>query len=444
VSLRTRIALAAALAVIVAFGVGGFVTYQAAQSSLYGEVDASLRAAALREGDAALRPDRANPDRGFGGNANGRFGAPGIFAELIDDTGEIVRLPRNETPLPTTQNAAEIAKTGGSEYETFVVDGSTIRALTVNIQPNLALQVARSVDEIQASLDRLRSLLLLAGIGGVIFAIILGALVAERGLVPLRRLATDVEGAARDRDLSHRVPEQGGAESVRLALAVNALLAGLEEARLAQDQLVADAAHELRTPLTALRADVETLGNPQSALSVEDRQQLAVALDREIDEISQLITSIVDLARGARPVEQSEPLQLDDLAADVVARARSRRPEAVIELDTEVSPFVGDPVRLERALGNLVENALLHGSSPVTVTVRPALITVDDSGRGIPLADREAMFERFRRGVGVQDRPGSGLGLAIVRQDIAAHGGSVEIGDAPTGGCRFTIHLPYR
>jgi len=444
VSLRTRIALAAALAVIVAFGVGGFVTYQAAQSSLYGEVDASLRAAALREGDAALRPDRANPNRGFGGNANGRFGAPGIFAELINGKGKIVRLPRDETPLPPTQNAAEIARTGGSEYQTFTVDGSTIRALTVNIQPNLALQVARSVDEIQSSLDRLRSLLLLAGIGGVIFAIILGALVAERGLVPLRRLATNVEGAARDRDLSHRVPEQGGAESVRLALAVNALLAGLEEARLAQDQLVADAAHELRTPLTALRADVETLGNPQSALSVEDRQQLAAALDREIDEISQLITSIVDLARGARPVEQSEPLRLDDLAADVVARARSRRPEAVIELDTEASPSVGDPVRLERALGNLVENALLHGSFPVTVTVRPALITVDDAGRGIPLADREAMFERFRRGVGVQDRPGSGLGLAIVRQDIAAHGGSVEIGEAPAGGCRITIHLPHR
>ncbi len=443
-SLRTRIALAAALAVIVAFSVGGFVTYQAAQRSLYGEVDASLRAAALREGDAALRPDRANPNRGFGGNANGRFGAPGIFAELINGKGKIVRLPRDETPLPPTQNAAEIARTGGSEYQTFTVDGSTIRALTVNIQPNLALQVARSVDEIQSSLDRLRSLLLLAGIGGVIFAIILGALVAERGLVPLRRLATNVEGAARDRDLSHRVPEQGGAESVRLALAVNALLAGLEEARLAQDQLVADAAHELRTPLTALRADVETLGNPQSALSVEDRQQLAVALDREIDEISQLITSIVDLARGARPVEQSEPLRLDDLAADVVARARSRRPEAVIELDTEASPSVGDPVRLERALGNLVENALLHGSSPVTVKVRPALITVDDAGRGIPLVDREAMFERFRRGVGVQDRPGSGLGLAIVRQDIAAHGGSVEIGDAPAGGCRITIHLPHR
>ena len=103
-SLRTRIALAAALAVIVAFGVGGFVTYQAAQRSLYGEVDASLRAAALREGHAALNPDSANPDRGFGGNANGRFGAPGIFTELINGQGEIVRLPRNETPLPPTKN----------------------------------------------------------------------------------------------------------------------------------------------------------------------------------------------------------------------------------------------------------------------------------------------------------------------------------------------------
>lgn len=441
-SLRTRIALAAALAVIVAFGVGGFVTYQAAQRSLYGEVDASLRAAALREGHAALNPDQANPSRGFGGNANGRFGAPGIFAELIDAKGEIVRLPRDETPLPPTQNAAEIAKAGGSEYQTFTADGSMIRALTVNIQPNLALQVARSVDEIQSSLDRLRSLLLIAGIGGVIFAIILGALVAERGLVPLRRLAKNVEGAARDRDLSHRVPEQGGAESVRLAHAVNALLAGLEEARLAQDQLVADAAHELRTPLTALRTDVETLGDPSSELSDLDRQQIAAALDREIDEISQMITSIVDLARGARPVEQSEPLLLDDLAADVVARARSRHPEAVIELDCETAPFVGDPTRLERALGNLVENALLHGSSPVTVTVRLGVITVDDAGPGILVAEREAMFERFRRGVGVQDRPGSGLGLAIVRQDIAAHSGSVEIGTAPLGGCRITVLLP--
>lgn len=104
--------------------------------------------------------------------------------------------------------------------------------------------------------------------------------------------------------------------------------------------------------------------------------------------------------------------------------------------------MTGDPLRLERALGNLVENALLHGAEPVVVRVRPGSVIVDDAGSGIPADQREAMFERFRRGADSQNRPGSGLGLAIVRQDVAAHGGTVAIGEAPTGGCRVTITMP--
>ncbi len=442
-SLRVRIALASALAVIIAFGIGGVVTYKAVERSLYNEVDDQLRAAALREARVALRPDGDRRDGGtFGGNSNGRFGGPGIFTQLIDAQGDIVRLPPGETGLPTSHHADRIARDGGSEFDTVRVDRIPVRTLTVGLNPGLALQVGRSIDDIRNSLDELRSILLLAGLGGMLLATLLGVIVADRGLVPFRRLAHDVESAARDHDLSHRVPEEGGAESAAVAGAVNQLLAGLEESRAAQDQLVADAAHELRTPLTALRADVETLGNPASNLSADDRAQIAQALDQQIDEVSHMITSIVDLARGARPVEQSEPLRLDDLAADVVARARSRRPAAVIDLDTEAAPMIGDPLRLERALGNVIENALLHGAGPVTVRVRPGEVVVDDAGGGIPREQREAMFERFRRGVGVQDRPGSGLGLAIVRQDIAAHGGTVEIADAPTGGCRVIIHLP--
>lgn len=443
-SLRTRIGLAAALAVIVAFAVGGLITYQAARRSLYNQVDNSLRAAAQRQGHVALNPQRnnGNPDGSFGGTGNGRFGGPGMFAELIDGNGAVVRLPRGETPLPASSQAAAIAQNGGSEFATMSAGSITIRTLTVGLQPGLALQVARSIGDTQASLDELRSVLLLTGFGGVILAIILGALVADRGLVPLRRLAREVEGAARDRDLTHRVAEQGGSESAQLACAVNALLGGLEEARVAQDQLVADAAHELRTPLTALRVDVESLGNPDSALSNAEREELASALAHEIDAVSRMITSIVDLARGARPVEQTELLRLDDLAADVVARARARHPDATIDLDTQAVPFTGDPIRLERALGNLVENALLHGASPVTVRIRLGGVIVDDSGPGVAVADRMAMFERFRRGAGVQNRPGSGLGLAIVQQDIAAHGGTVEIADAPTCGCRVIIRLP--
>ena len=447
-SLRVRIALASALAVIVAFGLGGVVTYTAVSRQLYSQIDDQLRAAAIREARAAMRPDGGGGGGGgrdgddFGGNSNGRFGGPGIFSELINEQGSIVRLPEGETPIPPSRTAAEIAASGGSEFQTTEVQRTSVRTLTVGLRPGLALQVGRSVDDVQNSLAQLRSILLFAGLGGVLLAIILGVIVADRGLVPFRRLARNVAEAARDRDLTHRIPEEGGAESVAVAGAVNQLLAGLEESRSAQDQLVADAAHELRTPLTALRTDVETLGDPTANLSDEDRRQTAQAIDEQIDEVSHMITGIVDLARGARPVEQSEALRLDDITADVVARARSRRPAAVIELDTEEAPMVGDPLRLERALGNLVENALLHGSSPVAVRVRPGEVIVDDSGTGIPTDQRESMFERFRRGTGVQDRPGSGLGLAIVRQDIAAHGGTVEITESPSGGCRVIVRLP--
>jgi two-component system sensor histidine kinase MprB len=442
VSLRVRIALASALAVIIAFGIGGVVTYQAVSRSLYSQIDDELRSAAIREARAAVRPGPEVDRDDFGGNSNGRFGGPGIFTELINAQGAIVRLPPGETPLPPSDHAAEIAMRGGSDFDTLEAEHTTVRTLTVGLRPGLALQIGRSVEDVQRSLGELRSILLIAGLGGMLLAIILGVIVADRGLVPFRRLARNVEEAARDRDLTHRIPEEGGAESAAVAGAVNQLLAGLEESRAAQDQLVADAAHELRTPLTALRTDVETLGDPNADLSDEDRRQIAQALDKEIDEVSHMITGIVDLARGARPVEQSEPLRLDDVAADVVARARSRRPEAVIELDAQDAPMIGDPLRLERAIGNLVENALLHGSSPVAVRVRPGEVVVDDAGTGIPASERESMFERFRRGAGHQDRPGSGLGLAIVRQDIAAHGGTVEITESPSGGCRVIVRLP--
>ena len=468
-SLRLRIALASALAVVVAFAIGGVVTYEAARRSLYAEVDDSLRAAAIREARAAARPDplgaataataeaqladeddgRRDGDRDrddarpFGGPLNGRFGGPGIFAELIDGSGTIVRLPAGEDPLPPADEAAAIAARGrGSDFQTIRYEGEPIRVLVVGLRPDLALQVGRSVEDVEDSLERLQRLLLLAGIGGAILAVALGWLVADRGLVPLRRLAGDVDDAAQARDVTRRLPERGGAESARLAAAVNDLLAGLDEARRAQDQLVADAAHELRTPLTALRTDLETLGDPSIDLSDDDRRQIAAALGREINDVTRMLTGIVDLARGARPVERAVDLHLDDLVADVVARARSRRPEAVIELDAEPAPMTGDPARLERAIANLVENALLHGASPVQVRVRPGVVVVDDAGPGIAPDQREAMFERFRRGVGVQDRPGSGLGLAIVRQDIAAHGGDVEIGEAPGGGGRITVRLP--
>jgi signal transduction histidine kinase len=166
----------------------------------------------------------------------------------------------------------------------------------------------------------------------------------------MRRIAAmarrlDSETRAREqllRELESRVQER--------TRELEAALEAVKSADRAKSAFLATVTHELRTPLTALRTDVETLGNPDANLSDEDRRQTAQAIDEQIDEVSHMITGIVDLARGARPVEQSEPLRLDDVAADVVARARSRRPTAVIELDTEEAPMVGDALRLELEL----------------------------------------------------------------------------------------------
>lgn len=439
-SLRVRIALATTLAVAVALGLGGAVVYEAAERSLYRQVDDSLREAALREAPRLLR----QPGNGRDRIGIGRGGGLGFAFTILDADGNVLRSGPGDAIVPPLDDADDVAERGGTRFIDGRYEGTPIRAIVVGLQPGFAVQVARSVEEVDESLERLRGILLVVGLLGVVLAGALGVLVASRGLVPLRRLAGEVEDAARIRDLSRRVPEQGGAESVALASAVNALLSGLEEARAAQDQLVADAAHELRTPLTALRADVESLADPDNPLSEEERRQLAAALDREIAEIALMITGIVDLARGARPVDQREPVRLDDVAADVVARERARHPDATIDLDVEAAELEGDPMRLERMLANLVANALVHGAPPVRVRVRPGLIEVDDAGPGIPAAERGAVFERFRRGSDAQNRPGSGLGLAIVLQDVRAHGGTVEIDDAPGGGCRVTVRLPGR
>ncbi len=437
-SLRVRIALATTLAVAIALGIGGAVVYQAAERSLYRQVDESLRDAALREAPRLLRQEASGNQRpGFerGGNL-------GFAFTILDANGNVLRGGPGDVVVQPLDDAEDVAERGGTRFVSGRYDRTPVRAVVVGLQPGFALQITRSVEEVDESLDRLRSILLVVGLLGVVLAGALGVLVASRGLLPLRRLAGEVEDAARTRDLSRRVPEQGGAESVALASAVNALLAGLEEARAAQDQLVADAAHELRTPLTALRADVESLADPDQPLDDEERRQLAEALDREIAEIALLITGIVDLARGARPVDQRESMRLDDITADVVARERARHPDATIDLDIDEVEIDGDPMRLERILANLVTNALVHGAAPVQVRIRPGLIQVDDAGPGIPVAERAAVMERFRRGSDAQNRPGSGLGLAIVQQDARAHGGTVEIDDAPGGGCRITVRLP--
>src|SRR5262245_35003521 len=163
----------------------------------------------------------------------------------------------------------------------------------------------------------------------------------------------------------------------------------------------------------------------------------------EIEELTNLVANLVDLARGSQRDLHLRPVRLDEVAEVVVGHAEARFPGISFTLDAEPTTVSGDPEELERALWNLVENAAKWSDSGGRVDLRVAggEVTVRDDGPGVPAADRPFIFNRFYRSETGRSHPGSGLGLAIVRQIAETHGGRVEVEDAAGGGARFRLSL---
>jgi signal transduction histidine kinase len=243
------------------------------------------------------------------------------------------------------------------------------------------------------------------------------------------------------RDLNRRIPVSGRDELASLAADFNAMLATLDESQQAQQQLIADASHELRTPLTAHRANIELLARPD--LPVEQRQRVLGAAVRSTEELSALLGDLIQAARDGRSVDAREPLALDELVAAAVERAQHRASE--LRFESRLAPYriVGARSRLERAVDNVLDNAIKWSPPGGTVDVRlvDGTLTVRDRGPGIPEADLPHVFDRFYRAPSARALPGSGLGLAIVKQTVDDHGGSVTVANADGGGALLTIRF---
>jgi two-component system sensor histidine kinase MprB len=211
----------------------------------------------------------------------------------------------------------------------------------------------------------------------------------------------------------------------------------------AQSQLVADASHELRTPVSSLRTNIEILQH-QWDMDRGERKRMLSDVVAQIEELTLLINDLIDLARGDEPRMDAEDVRLDLVVAAVVARARRNSPATPI--DVEVGPTVlsAVPARLERALSNLLDNAIKYSPAgePVEISMHGEHLTVRDHGPGISAEDRPHVFDRFYRGADARARPGSGLGLAIVRQVAIQQGGSVTAEPAPGGGTVMRLRLP--
>jgi two-component system sensor histidine kinase MprB len=219
------------------------------------------------------------------------------------------------------------------------------------------------------------------------------------------------------------------------------MLAALEESIDTQRRFVADASHELRTPLTSLQTNIEVL-KQQERLQPGQRNKLFADLEREAHEMRDLITGLLELARGDGALERS-PVQFDEVVESAVERARSRFPNVKFTADLAPTTISGASERLERAVWNLLENAGKWSAegSTVDVTLVDGELRVRDHGPGIAADDKAHVFDRFYRSSAARSLPGSGLGLAIVREVAEAHGGSVSAEDAPGGGALLRLRL---
>ena len=221
-----------------------------------------------------------------------------------------------------------------------------------------AIQVARPLDEIDRQLDRIVIVLLVVGASGVALGAGLGAIVARTALAPVERFTRRTEELAADPDPSERIEVTGDDELARLAGSFNSTLDALERSVEAQRGLVADASHELRTPIASLRANIQTLEDADR-LPEGERAALRADIVQELDELTALVADIVELARGAKPGEALDDVRVDEIAGAVVTRARARAGERV-EFNAELEPTLvrGEPERIQRAISNLVDNAV--------------------------------------------------------------------------------------
>ncbi len=432
---RARLVLATTVAVVVAVLAASLGAFLVARNTLLQAADNSLTTAAQRV---------------VAGEEIGSTTA--TLGQVIDTSGAVV----SGGGLPVTGEVRLVAVgLAPAFFTTVTVDGNQMRELVEHLPAGTpvesgilidggALQIA-TLFNASSELKTLALLLGVVALVGVLLAVVLGWLVARTALVPLNSLTDSVEDVAETTDVSRRLSPGGPDELGRLRRTFNRLLEALESSRRAQSQLVLDASHELRTPLTSLRTNLEVIRRVDE-LSVEDRSVLIDDVLVQLQELTDLVGDLAELARGDQEPAPSEPLRLDLLVRDAVAvqNTHGRSKDVTFELDAEPCWVEGHADRLSRAVGNLLDNARKWSppGQAVSVECKAGVVVVHDHGPGIADEDLPHIFDRFYRSPAARGLPGSGLGLAIVAQVVKAEGGTITAENDAAGGARMSLRLP--
>ncbi|MEZ5281057.1 MAG: HAMP domain-containing sensor histidine kinase [Acidimicrobiales bacterium] len=437
-SIRTRVGVLTAVVTAVAVVLVSFVSWVSANRAMRDTVDSQLR-----ERAAALVPD--------GDRRPAPFLAGDVSVQFINATGTVVRF--GELTVQVTTDDISVAESGSGQVlrdeVAMTADGETLRVRVLTVPARVpearvrgAVMLARPLSGIEGSLERLRGALVLLSLAGVGMAGLAGLAIGHRAMRPVSRLTEAAEDVSRTRQLDTRIEIERNDELGRLAHSFNTMLGALQQSREQQERLVYDASHELRTPLTSLRTNIELLKRADS-LTPEQRAPILDDVLFELDELTALVSELVDLATDQHREGEAERIDLAELTAMVVERHRRRSP-VVIELEAQPSSIVGVPALVERAVSNLIDNAIKFSPADATVYVVVAggAVEVSDEGPGIDPADRSSVFERFWRAPNARTLPGSGLGLSIVAQVAESHGGTAQVIDGATSGATVRLAFP--
>jgi two-component system OmpR family sensor kinase len=429
-SIRRNLLFALLGAMLIALLVGAYATYRAEVQQANVLLDYQLRQTAL-----ALR------DQAFGGISSPPIdSSDNEFDYSIQVWREDGVTVYYSYPPHVFPNRAQLGfstvHTQEGPWRVFAMQGR--REIIQVAQP----MTRRDQLAAHAALQSLRPFLLLFPVMGAFVWILVG-----RGLAPIARLARVI--ATRTPSSMQPVTVAVPEEVQPLVQALNELLGKLNAALQAQRQLVADAAHELRTPLAALLLQTQLV---ERANTEQERSVALTELKLGIERATRMLQQLLTLAREEPGAARSAfaPLRLDALLESVATQFRAIAAAKGISLNLvagALNPQVlGDAASLHTLFANLLDNALRYtpGGGSVTVSLREQagvpLVSVEDSGPGIPLQDRQRVFDRFYRRPGVEE-PGTGLGLAIVRAIAERHGLNVALGTAAAGGLLVSIEF---
>jgi len=456
-SIRNRLTLTYALMLILILSILTVIVVSILHWALLGSVDRTLEQTVdeVMQNISGPRPELSLPDfqprLSFTLPNLDIFRASDVFVQAWNNDGQYsggstnlgdYRLPLDADALSTTEQT----------LRQVTISGSTFRVLTrpfiINNRILGRIQAAASLETIEDAQGGVAIVMIAAGIVALIFSVFLSQAMLERALRPIEAMANTASQITTGDDLSRRISYDGPPDELgRLVRVFNDTLARLEALFQAQRRFVADVSHELRTPLTVIQGSADLIKR------YGDKEALD-AIDSESKRMSRLVGDLLLLAQadaGGLPMSR-QTLELDTLVLELLEQSHALAPNGpTVRLDRfEPVRVNADPDRLKQLFLNLIGNAIKHTPTEGTITLSvwhnglDALVSVTDSGEGIPEEDVPHIFERFYRVDKARARKqgGAGLGLSIAQWIAEAHGGWITVRSKLGEGTTFTVHLP--